>query len=113
MTEMPDFERPALLFERVSKTFGKGLNARTVLDQVSFSVPHGVSLGLVGESGSGKSTIAKIVSGLYAFDGGRLEIDGREFWPHRRYPAAARSRVSYIPQNPFPRLILVVPSGSR
>lgn len=101
MTDQQIPEGQALLFERVTKTFGRGIGATTVLDQVSFSVPVGVCLGLVGESGSGKSTIAKIASGLYGFDAGRLVIGNKEFWPRRRYPAAARRSMSYIPQNPF------------
>jgi len=34
------------------------------VDDVSFTIGHGESLGLVGESRPGKSTIARIVAGL-------------------------------------------------
>ena len=43
---------------------GRGLSPVVVVDDVSFSVPPGGSLGVVGESGSGKSTIARMVVGL-------------------------------------------------
>jgi ABC-type polysaccharide/polyol phosphate transport system ATPase subunit len=45
-----------------------------VLDSVSFDVRRGETLGIMGRNGSGKSTLLKIVSGIYAPDGGTLEV---------------------------------------
>jgi peptide/nickel transport system ATP-binding protein len=46
------------------------------VDGVSFSIPHGTTLGLVGESGSGKSTLARAVAGLVKRDSGDIRFHG-------------------------------------
>jgi ABC-type polysaccharide/polyol phosphate transport system ATPase subunit len=47
-----------------------------VLDDVSFELRQGESLGLMGRNGCGKSTLLKIVSGIYAADGGGVSVRG-------------------------------------
>ncbi|CCH78032.1 Ribose import ATP-binding protein rbsA 2 [Nostocoides japonicum T1-X7] len=54
---------------------------------------------LVGENGAGKSTLLKIMSGVYAPDGGRRILDGEELG--HLTPAEARRRGIYlVPQEP-------------
>ena len=55
--------------ENLVKTF----NNKKVLDNVSFSVEDGETLGVVGFSGSGKSTLLKIISKLLYPDSGNIE----------------------------------------
>ncbi len=71
---------------------GKGPAGRIVFDHVSFSyagrahdvedisftVPAGGSLGIIGPTGSGKSTIIRLMLRLYDADSGRIYIDGRD-----------------------------------
>jgi subfamily B ATP-binding cassette protein HlyB/CyaB len=47
-----------------------------VLREVSFTIRPGEVVALVGASGSGKSTVARLLSRLYAPTGGRILIDG-------------------------------------
>jgi ATP-binding cassette subfamily B protein len=76
-------------------------NAGTpALDNVSFTLKPGASLGVVGATGSGKTTLLHVLCGLYPPDApGTLLLDGesRESVPD----AAWRARFSYAPQDGF------------
>jgi subfamily B ATP-binding cassette protein HlyB/CyaB len=63
----------AVRFENLS--FRYGLDTPSVLNQLTFSIPAGVSVGLVGRSGSGKSTITKLVQRLYIPQEGAIYLD--------------------------------------
>ena len=65
---------PVLRVEKLSKRFGQV----QALDEVSIEVAAHEVVGLVGENGSGKSTLLKVLSGLYAPDGGRIVLRGKE-----------------------------------
>jgi lipopolysaccharide transport system ATP-binding protein len=47
------------------------------LENISFEVGEGETLGIVGQNGAGKSTILKILSGILLPDTGSIEIDGK------------------------------------
>ena len=51
--------------------------ARPVLDDISFTLPHGKVLVVVGPSGSGKSTLLRTVAGLEPIQGGTISINGQ------------------------------------
>ncbi len=57
---------------------GKRFGAVTALDNVSFEVMDGETVGLVGDNGAGKSTLMKIISGVHQHDTGRMEVWGQE-----------------------------------
>ena len=46
----------------------------TVIDDISFTIPHGTTTALVGASGSGKSTIAHLLAGFYPLKSGTITI---------------------------------------
>lgn len=57
---------------------GNPRQARTIaVNDVSFGVEAGESLGIVGESGSGKTTIARMLVGLELQDSGSISVNGR------------------------------------
>ena len=49
---------------------------RQVLEDISFTVPAGSTLGIVGHTGAGKSTIANLLTRLYDPKSGEVLIDG-------------------------------------
>ena len=57
---------------------GRGAaHAFRALDDVSFALSRGQSLGIVGENGAGKSTLLKIVAGVIRPTRGTVVVDGR------------------------------------
>lgn len=57
--------------------FGRRSRVVRAVDDVSFEIPEGKTLGLVGESGCGKTTIAKVVLGIYKPTSGEIFFQGR------------------------------------
>ena len=50
--------------------------SKPVLDDISFTVPHGKVLVIVGPSGSGKSTLLRTIAGLEPIQGGTIALNG-------------------------------------
>ena len=67
-----------LQIENLSKVYGKGENAVTALDNVSFSVPKGQMLAVIGASGSGESTLLHIIGGVDRPTSGKVFLDGQD-----------------------------------
>lgn len=47
------------------------------LNDISFDVPHGSTLGIIGSNGSGKTTMLKCLTGIYTPEHGSIKIDGK------------------------------------
>jgi peptide/nickel transport system ATP-binding protein len=100
---------PLLVIDRVSKQYRLPrehlLSPAPVvqaLDEVSFTLHAGRSLGIVGESGSGKSTLARLVMALEAPTAGRVLLDGQDL--NTLSPAElrrTRSKVQMVFQDPY------------
>lgn len=78
-------EQPLLTVENFKKhfpihagLFNRQVAAVKAVDDVSFYVRKGETLGVVGESGCGKSTLARLLMHLLPHDEGRLVLDGDE-----------------------------------
>lgn len=78
---MPDI----LKVSNIQRRFG-GLKA---VDDVSFRVAQGDILGLIGPNGAGKTTLFNLLVGLYASQGGRIELEGRDVTGLRPHQIAA------------------------
>ena len=76
------------------------------VDNVSFELFEGETLGLVGESGSGKSTIAKIITGLVRPTNGEIFYNNLSLYnSKRKYQIdKSRGRVQMIFQDPYSSL---------
>ena len=60
----------------VSRSFSKGDETITPLDNVSLKIQEGEFVSLMGPSGTGKSTLLNLVSGIDRPDGGRISVNG-------------------------------------
>ena len=96
------------IFDDQSISYRKKIdnNAVKAVDNVSFKLFEGETLGLVGESGSGKSTIAKIITGLVRPSFGELEYNGLSLYNLRRKYQIDKSRgqIQMIFQDPYSSL---------
>lgn len=60
------------------KTSFAGFNREKCLDDISFAIKKGGSLGIIGPTGSGKSTIIHLMMRFYDADAGGIFIGGRD-----------------------------------
>ncbi len=86
--------RGTLEFERVRLLYGPG---RAALDEVSFTLPAGATLGIVGQSGSGKSSIVRLLLRLVEPDAGQIRLDGTPLADIA--PEALRAAIAVVPQD--------------
>lgn len=89
----------------VTKVYNvRGAGQLTALDDVSFTLNSGQTIGLVGQSGSGKSTIAKILTQLETPTRGEVLLDGRPIPRHGKGLRAYRQQLRMVFQDPFASL---------
>jgi oligopeptide/dipeptide ABC transporter ATP-binding protein len=103
---------PVIEARNLSKLFpvkggflGRGMGVVRAVDDVSFAIAAGQTLGLVGESGCGKTTTAKLVLGLEEPTGGSIRFEGHDLQTldaagRRHY----RKSVQAVFQDPFASL---------
>lgn len=75
------------------------------VNDVSFDIQAGESVGLVGESGSGKSTLGKTLLRLLPVAGGEIVFDGRDVAPLKEKELKPwRHRIQMVFQDPYASL---------
>ena len=102
-------EKPLLEVKNLKKYFPvrKGLLLRKVgdvkaVDDVSFSLHPGKTIGLVGESGCGKSTLGRSIIRLYEPTSGQILFKGQDFSCLKgKSLRQMRSKIQMIFQDPF------------
>ena len=70
-----------LEFDNVSKSFWTGTRRKVILDQASFRVELGNSLGILAPNGTGKTTIINMMAGLEKPDEGEIRKSCRVSFP--------------------------------
>jgi len=85
-----------LEIRQIKKSYGD----RTVLRDISFSLPQGEILGLIGPNGAGKTTLFNIISGWQKPASGSVIFFGQETttWPPERLSQAGLARTFQVPQ---------------
>lgn len=90
--------RGDITFDRVSFSFdGK----TPVLEDVSFTVPAGSTVGILGGTGSGKSTLVRLLDRLYPLPegSGTISVGGIDI--RRLRAAELRSNIGFVLQEPY------------
>jgi len=93
--------------KHLTRTFDLGGKLRlTAVQDVSFDIRRGETLGLVGESGSGKSTIGRMLVGLLRLSGGTLNLFGTHIDARTREAQwkPLRHRIQFVFQDPHAAL---------
>ncbi len=83
-------------FAAVSFHYQRG---EPILRDFSLRIKPGENVAFVGHTGAGKSTIAKLITRYYEFQGGKILIDGRDI--RQLDLKAYRGRLGIVPQQPF------------
>ena len=83
----------------------KPVQTLKAVDDVSFTINQGETMGLVGESGCGKSSLARTIMRLYRPDSGSVVLDGEEISALRgKELRDKRSRFQMVFQDPYSSL---------
>lgn len=82
-------------FEKVTFSY-KGLKGQPIIDNISFTLEKGMTLGIVGSTGSGKTTLINLIPRFYDAKSGKILIDGVDI---RNYTfEELRDKISIVPQ---------------
>ncbi len=96
-----DDVKPARLSGKIEfrdVTFGYK-DKRPVLENFSLTIAPGETIALVGHTGAGKSTLGRLISRFYEFQGGQILIDDQDI---RTFDLGAyRRQLGIVPQLPF------------
>ncbi|WLI89710.1 ABC transporter ATP-binding protein [Massilia sp. R2A-15] len=74
----------------------KSYGARRAVDDVSFNVHAGQTVGLIGPNGAGKSSTVSMICGLLRPDAGSVELDGE---PVTQGLSGAKRKIGFVPQD--------------
>lgn len=94
-----------LMVEHLTKYFDTNSGKLHAVDDISFSLNTGKTLGLVGESGCGKSTTGRLIARLLEPTSGKVYFEGEDIGTLGRNDLRAlRQRLQFIFQDPFSSL---------
>ena len=93
-TPAPDAPHGSIEFKNVSFSYENAGEAS--LQNISFSVRGGQTVGVIGGTGSGKTTLVNLLAGFYQASEGSILFDGVEL--SRFDPVELRRRIAIVPQ---------------
>ncbi len=82
-----------LSIENISKSYYE----KKALDDISFEVNSGETVGILGPNGAGKTTLFYIIAGLVRCDAGKLSLSGTDL-KHKSLSERTSMGLSYLPQ---------------
>lgn len=105
------------VFKRIGRAFSKKKTAEKepikwstttylkAVDDISFEVKKGTTIGVVGESGCGKTTLGRTILKLYDSDGGKIYFDGDDITKlSKKQMMKYRTDIQLIFQDPYSSL---------
>ena len=93
--------------------FGRVVVNVKAVDDVSFSIKRGTTMGLVGESGCGKTTVGKTILRLHEITDGSVVFDGTDITKlDSKQMRKFRPRMQLIFQDPYSSLSPRLPVGT-
>ena len=96
---------PLIELKDLTRTFGKGSEKITAVDDISFAIQPGEIVCLVGESGCGKSTTGNMVAGLLPITSGSVAFNGQDITDMSKEEYKEfRHRVQIVHQDPYASL---------
>ncbi len=89
----------------LKKYFPVASGINHAVDDVSFSIPKGTTMGIVGESGCGKSTLGRTMIRLLDASGGKILLEGEDITKAKgRKLRRVRERMQIVFQDPYSSL---------
>jgi len=97
-----DKKTPILKVEHLKKYFHVAAGNLHAVDDISFNILKGETLGMVGESGCGKSTTGRLLVRLHEANSGSIQYGGTEITAASpKQMLALRTRMQMIFQDPY------------
>jgi peptide/nickel transport system ATP-binding protein len=92
-------------FTTATNIFGKVTKSFTAVDNISFDIKEGETLGLVGQSGCGKTTLGRSIVGLQTINEGSIVYNGEIIAaPNEPYNPQFKKIIQLIFQDPYSSL---------
>jgi peptide/nickel transport system ATP-binding protein len=95
----------SIRFPIQTNIFGKITKSFTAVDQITFDIKEGETLGLVGQSGCGKTTLGRSIVGLQTINEGSIVYKGETIAaPNKAYNPHYKKIIQLIFQDPYSSL---------
>ncbi len=96
---------PVIEVQNLKKYFQTPRGLLHAVDDVTFTIEAGKTLGVVGESGCGKSTLGRTIIHLHESTGGKIFLEGKDVTNLKgKELRAAREKMQIIFQDPYSSL---------
>lgn len=93
--EFADKAKPFVCFENVQMKYHQG--SENALENISFDVYRGETVGVIGGTGSGKTTLVNLIPHFYDVSGGQVCVDGINV-TRKDIQTYLRERIGVVPQ---------------
>ena len=94
-SETPMENEPFIVFDGVSARYSESGDA--ALENISFTVRRGETVGVIGGTGSGKTTLVNLIPHFYDVSGGQVRVDGKNV-QNQELQTFLRERIGIVPQ---------------